>query len=98
MTTSFKVTPQQLDALGNTCTRTATDVHGQHAALRSQLTPLFGAEWSGAASAQFTALYERFNTSAEGLAEALEGIGRLLGLAGQNYASAEEQIAASFRG
>jgi WXG100 family type VII secretion target len=98
MATGLRVTPQQLDGLGTTCNRTANDVRGQHAALRAQLTPLFGADWSGAAAAQFTALYERFNQSAQGLTEALDGIGRLLGQAGQSYAAVEQQITASFRG
>jgi WXG100 family type VII secretion target len=97
MATGLKVTPQQLDALGGTCNRTATDVRSQHATLRSQLTPLFGADWSGAAAAQFTALYEQFNSNALGLTEALDGIGRLLAQAGQSYAAVEQQIAASFR-
>lgn len=93
----LKVTPQQLASLGGSCNRTATDVRGQHSSLRAQLTPLFGAEWSGAAAAQFTVLYEQFNKNAEGLAAALDGIGRLLSQAGASYAAVEEQIAASFR-
>ena len=50
------------------------------------------------AATQFAALYEQFNKNAEGLTAALEGIGSLLGHAGQSYAAVEEQIAASFRG
>lgn len=94
---ALKVTPQQLADLGGSCNRTATDVRGQHSSLRTQLTPLFGAEWSGAAAAQFTGLYEQFNKNAEGLAAALDGIGRLLSQAGASYAAVEEQITASFR-
>jgi WXG100 family type VII secretion target len=97
MTAGLKVSPQQLTALGGTCNRTATDVRGQHATLKSQLTPLFGADWSGTAAAQFAALYEQFNKNAQGLTTALDGIGRLLSQAGTSYASVEEQIAASFR-
>jgi len=93
----LKVSPQQLAALGGSCNRTATDVRGQHHVLRGQLSPLFGTDWSGAAAAQFTELYEQFNTNALGLSEALDGIGRLLSQAGQSYASVEQQIAASFR-
>jgi WXG100 family type VII secretion target len=98
VTTGLKVSPQQLSALGGTCNRTATDVRGQHSTLRSQLTPLFGADWSGAAATQFAALYELFDKNAQGLTAALEGIGRLLSQAGTSYASVEDQIAASFRG
>jgi len=93
----FRVTPEQLNALGGSCGRTATDVRGQHASLRGQLSPLFGNDWSGSAAAQFAALYEQFDSNARGLSEALDGIGQLLGRAGQSYASVEQQIAASFR-
>ena len=93
----FRVTPQQLTSLGASCNRTATDVRGQHTVLKSQLTPLFGTDWSGAASAQFTELYEQFNANAQGMTEALDGIGRLLAQAGQSYAAVEQQITSSFR-
>ncbi|MCW2538862.1 MAG: hypothetical protein JWN95_587 [Frankiales bacterium] len=94
----LRVTPQQLTSLGGSCNRTATDVRGQHISLKTQLSPLFGADWSGTASAQFAALYEQFTKSAEGLSTSLDGIGRLLSQAGSSYASVEQQIAASFRG
>ena len=96
--TGLRVSPQQLTTLGGSCNRTAGDIRGQQTALKNQLTPLFGADWSGAAASQFATLYEQFNRSAEGLTAALEGIGRLLGHAGQSYAAVEQQIAASFRG
>jgi WXG100 family type VII secretion target len=93
----FKVSPQQLSGLGGTCNRTATDVRGQHVALKGQLSPLFGADWSGTAASQFAELYQQFDSNAQGMTLALEGIGRLLGQAGQSYASVEQQIASSFR-
>lgn len=95
--TGLKVSPQQLTTLGGSCNRTATDIRGQQLGLKNQLTPLFGADWSGAAATQFAALYEQFNKNAEGLTAALEGIGSLLSHAGQSYAAVEQQIAASFR-
>ena len=58
--------------------------------------PLFGADWSGAAAAQFTALYEQFDRSARGMSDALDGIGQLLSRAGTTYREAETAIAASF--
>jgi WXG100 family type VII secretion target len=97
MSTGLKVSPQQLSALGGSCQRTATDVRGQHAALKAQLTPLFGADWSGTAATQFAALYEQFNGNADGLSAALEGIGTLLSRAGSSYAATEQQISTSFR-
>ncbi|MGI8880349.1 MAG: WXG100 family type VII secretion target [Jatrophihabitans sp.] len=94
---SLKVTPEQLQSLSGSVARTASDVQSAHASLRGQLAPLFGADWVGAASAQFNGLYEDFDKGARTMSEALAGIGRLLHSAGSNYASAEQQIAASFR-
>jgi WXG100 family type VII secretion target len=94
---SLKVTPAQLETLGGTVHRTSAEVRGQHQTLKSQLSPLFGADWSGAAAAQFTALYDQFDAHAKGLADALDGIGQLLERAGSSYAQVEQQIAASFR-
>jgi WXG100 family type VII secretion target len=93
----LKVTPGQLETLGGTVHRTAAEVRGEHQALKNQLAPLFGADWVGAASSQFTQLYADFEAHAKGLAEALDGIGALLERAGASYAQVEQQIAASFR-
>ena len=94
---SLKVTPAQLEALGATVQRTSGDIRSQNQGLKGQLSPLFGADWSGAASGQFTALYEEFDAHAKGLSEALDGIGQLLTRAGASYAEVEQQIASSFR-
>ena len=94
---SLKVTPAQLESLGSTTHRVSGDVRGQHQSLKGQLAPLFGAEWSGAAAAQFAALYDNFDQHARGLCDALDGIGALLVRAGATYEQVEEQIAATFR-
>jgi WXG100 family type VII secretion target len=94
---SLKVTPVQLEALGGATHRVCADVRGSHQHLKAQLAPLFGADWSGAAAAQFAALYENFDQHARGLCDALDGIGALLVRAGASYADVEQQIAASFR-
>lgn len=96
--TGLRVSPEQLGQLGGACNRTAGEVRGQHGALKQQLSPIFGADWSGSAAAQFAELFAEFDTHAAGLTTALDGIGRLLSQAGQNYAAVEQQIAASFRG
>lgn len=93
----LKVSPGQLNALSGSVVRVSTNVRGEHQTLKGQLGPLFGADWSGAAASQFTALYEQFDQHARGLSDALEGIGQLLGRAGTSYAETEDAIAASFR-
>jgi WXG100 family type VII secretion target len=92
----LRVTPGQLEALGGSVARVSADVRGQHQSLRSQMAPLFGADWSGSAAARFTALYEQFDQHARGLSDALDGIGHLLARAGAAYAEVEQQIASSF--
>lgn len=95
--TSLKVTPAQLETLGATTHRVSAEVRGEHQHLRAQLGPLFGADWAGAAAAQFSQLYESFDQHAKGLCDALDGIGALLVRAGVSYAEVEQHIAASFR-
>lgn len=94
---SLKVTPAQLEALGGTTHRVCADVRGEHQSLKTQLSPLFGADWSGAAAAQFATLYENFDQHAKGLCDALDGIGALLVRAGSAYAETEQAVAATFR-
>jgi WXG100 family type VII secretion target len=93
----LKVTPAQLEALGHSTQRASAEVRGEHQQLRTQLSPLFGADWAGAAAGQFTALYADFDRHARGLSDALDGIGALLLHAGASYAQVETAIAASFR-
>jgi WXG100 family type VII secretion target len=97
MAGGFKVTPEQLQSLSGTVSKTAGDVEGMQRALTGQLNPLMGGDWAGTASAQFTQLYNQFEKNAQGLIEALRGIGQLMNAAGQSYAAAEQQIMQSFR-
>jgi len=94
---AFRVTPDQLTQLSSQVTATASQTHDAHSRLRGQLSPLFGGEWSGQASSQFTELYNQFDQSASALANALNGIGQLLRSAGTAYEQVEGQIAGSFR-
>lgn len=93
----FKVTPAQLAALSGAIGRVSADVRGQHGQLRGQLSPLFGADWSGNAATQFAELYNQFDQHAKGLSDALDAIGQMLSRAGQAYASVEQEVASSFR-
>jgi WXG100 family type VII secretion target len=97
MSAGLKVTPEQLQELSGTVARVSAEVRGSHESLRTQLSPLFGADWSGVAAAHFSSLFEQFEQHASGLSQAMDGIGTLLGQAGVSYAEVEQQIAASFR-
>lgn len=93
---TLRVTPAQLETLGGSTHRVCADVRAAHQHLRAQLSPLFGADWSGAAAGRFTAPFDEFDQHARGLADALDGIAGLLVRAGGTYAEAEANIAASF--
>ena len=93
----IKVTPEQLQALSAQVARAAGEIEGQLRALSGTVAPLVGGDWGGQASQRFTGLWEQWQSSARGLQQALDGISQLMGQAGTAYASAEQQIAASFR-
>ena len=93
----FKVTPQQLDQLSGRTTTTASGIEGETRTLESALQPLFGAEWTGQAQAEFQRLWEEWHRNARGMNDALTGIAGLLRNAGASYQQAEESVAASFR-
>ena len=95
--TGIKVTPEQLHALSGYVARGSTDIDATLSSLRGQLAPLLSGDWAGHASTQFSGLWEKWQTSAKALNEALAGISQLLTQAGESYAQAEQQIAASFR-
>jgi WXG100 family type VII secretion target len=94
---ALRVTPDQLQTMSGGVARTSGEIRGMQQSLRGQLSPLFGSDWTGAAAAQFAALYDQFDQHARGLSDALDGIGQLLARAGSAYAEVEQQIAASFR-
>ena len=93
----IKVTPEQLNALSAQVSRGASEIEGQLRVLSGTVAPLVGGDWGGQASQRFVALWEQWQQSARGLQQALDGISALMGQAGTAYASAESQIAASFR-
>jgi WXG100 family type VII secretion target len=97
MAAGIKVTPEQLHLLSGNVHRGSGEIAGSLSALSGQISPLVGGDWAGAASMQFSTLWERWQRSAKDLNSALQGISQLLGSAGTSYADAERHIASSFR-
>ena len=91
MAGSFRVTPEQLNALAARLVTGAGDIDEIDHALRAAVAPVRG-EWDGEASARFEALWEQWTASARMLQEALAGVSRLLDTAGNNYATTEAGI------
>ena len=93
----IKVTPEQLQALAGQVARGSGEIEGQLRSLGGAVSPLMGSDWSGQAAQRFTALWDEWQRSAQGLKHALDGISQLMTQAGRSYAQAEQQIAVSFR-
>ncbi len=93
----FKVTPAQLEQLSARTTTTATTIDADTRSLESALQPLFGADWTGQAQAEFQRLWEEWHRSARGVNDALTGMADLLRNAGVAYQQAEDAVASSFR-
>lgn len=91
----FSVAPETLMAVSGQVTSTAADIAGTLQNLRGTVSPL-QSEWTGQAQAQFQQLWEQWETSARSLNEALDGIARLVGQAGQKYGETDAAIASSF--
>ncbi len=93
----IKVTPEQLQALSGQVGRGSGEIEGQLRGLSNTVSPLVGGDWAGQAQQRFTALWDEWQRSAQGLKHALDGLSQLMAQAGSSYAQAEQQIAASFR-
>jgi WXG100 family type VII secretion target len=97
MAGSFRVTPEQLNALAARLVGGAAEIDEIDQALRRAVAPV-RAEWDGEASGRFEALWDQWAASARMLQEALEGVSRLLDSAGTNYAGTEADITSGLRG
>ncbi len=92
----IKVTAEELNQLSSQLSATASSIQGESDGARGQVQGIVGAGWEGAASGQFSALFEQWNQSSAQLIEALTGISQLLGQAGNTYAETEASVARSF--
>jgi WXG100 family type VII secretion target len=93
----IKVTPEQLMALSGQVSRGSGEIEGQLRALSNTVAPLVGGDWAGQAQQRFTALWDEWQRSAQGLRNALDGISQLMNQAGTAYSQAEQNIASTFR-
>lgn len=93
----FRVTPEQLKGLSTRVSGGAGTISAELGALRGALAPLEG-EWQGQARERFRELYDQWDSGAQQLQQALDGIATLLQQAGQSYEEAERAVASSFAG
>lgn len=97
MAVGIKVTPEQLQGLSAQVSRGSGEIDQQLRGLGGVVSPLVGGDWAGQAQAQFQGLWQEWQTAAQQLRQALDGISQLMNNAGQAYALAEQSIASTFR-
>src|SRR4051794_34355011 len=94
----IKVTAEELQSTSSQLDRAAQQIQSINSGAMGQVNNLVGAGWEGAASGQFSALFQEWTKGAQQVQEALAGISQLLNSAGQAYQQTEDQIARSMRG
>jgi WXG100 family type VII secretion target len=90
-----KVDIATLQLMAGQCRSEAADTTARHAALSSSINGSVLEGWSDSqAAVQFSELYEQWRLSAQGVSEALTGIGGLLSSVATSYQQHEADMAA----
>ena len=84
-----------LNAMAGQCRSEASDTAARHAALSSSINTSVLDGWTDSlAAVQFTDLYEEWRRSAQGVSDALTGMGTLLDGVASSYQQHETDMAA----
>jgi len=90
-----KVEIATLQSLAGQCRAEAADTTARHAALSSSVDASVLEGWTDSqAAARFTELYEQWRLSAQGVSDALTGMGGLLDSVAASYQQHEADMAA----
>ena len=95
MASGIKVTPEELQRVSSQLMAGASNIDGILSQLRAQVEPL-RASWVGAAQLQFEEFFQEWQRNAQGLHQALTGLGQQTAQAAALYSDTEQCIAASF--
>ena len=91
----MKVDIATLNAMAGQCRAEASDTAARHAALSSSINTSVLDGWSDSQAAiQFSDLYEEWRRSAQGVSDALTGMGALLDGVSASYQHHEAEMAA----
>jgi WXG100 family type VII secretion target len=90
-----KVDIATLQSMAGQCRAEAADTASRHSALSSNVTTSVLDGWTDSqAAAQFSQLYEQWRVSAQGVSDALTGMGALLAGVAASYQQHEADMAA----
>jgi WXG100 family type VII secretion target len=90
-----KVDIATLQSMAGQCRSEAADAAGRQASLSSSINASVLDGWTDSqAAARFTALYEEWRRSAQGVSDALTGMGALLSSVAASYQQHEADMAA----
>ncbi len=91
----MKVDIATLQAMAGQCRSEASETAGRHAALSSGINSSVLDGWTDSqAAVQFSSLYEQWRVSAQGVSDALTGMGALLDSVASSYQQHEADMAA----
>ena len=91
----MKVDIATLQSMAGQCRTEAADTTARHATLSSSINTSVLEGWTDSqAAAQFTELYEQWRRSAQGVSDALNGMGSLLTGVAASYQQHEADMAA----
>ena len=91
----MKVDIATLQSMAGQCRAEAADTAGRHATLSSSVNTSVLDGWTDSQAAlRFTELYERWRLSAQGVSDALTGMGTLLTNVAGSYQQHEAEMAA----
>ena len=88
----LKVTAEELNTVATRLQTSSAQIADETAGSMGMVNGLVGQGWEGAASGQFSELFQQWKTSADQMQQALHGISDLLNNAGTLYAQTEQQI------
>ncbi len=89
-----RVTFEELTSTASQLNAAATNIQTESQNAQSKVQALVGAGWEGAASAQFEALMQKWNSGAVQIEQALTEISQLLSKASSTYQQTEDAVQA----
>ena len=95
---AIKVTSEELHSVSSQLKSGSEEVMQRLSSMKSKVDSLLHSDWAGAASISFKQNYDKWNSGAQQVKQALDGIAQLLGQAAQTYQETEDKLSQQLRG